>query len=175
MASCRPRRGTHPHRAVADRHRAGDRARRGAPAGPRLRHLAGDAPAARQRRARSPAPHLHRPRPAQHPRRRQLPDLAARPQAQPGTVPAGRRRLLGRHRARRLPGPGLPVLGRPARALPGVRHPPGPIRASGAAASQDQRWELAAGCCTTTPSTRPTGPPGAWCCSTASSYPGSLP
>ena len=173
-----PRRGTHPHRAVARpascstvEPAAARRLVRG------LRHLAGDAPAARQRRTRRPAAHLHRPRPAQHPRRRRasstwlhgrgraLAAVHARPTSTSwlATGPAACQvRDFLSWAARHGHCPGLRPS--PARRAPAA---PPPARTSAG------RWPP--GCCTTTPSTPPTGPPDACCCSTASSCPGSPP
>jgi len=50
---------------------------------------------------------------------------------------------------------------------------PAPPRATGAAVSQDRRWALATGYCTTTSSTLLTGSPDACCSFTASRYPAS--
>ena len=117
------RRGTRPRRTVARQPPGRDRAGRRPAAGAVLRHLAGDAPPARQRPAR-PGTHPHRACPQQHPRRRGLAGLAPQPRHRAWQLRAGRHRPLATHRALGLPGAGLPDLGRLPRALPA----PGPPR-----------------------------------------------
>ena len=171
-----PRRGPRPGRAMDNRGPGHDQPGRRPAAGAGLRHLAGDAPAARQRRSRRPAAHPHCARPQQHPRRREPARLAPRPRHHAGRLRASRHRSMAAHRAIGLPGQGLPGLGRRARPLPAAdhtpaaaggrpRHQPGPAVGAGrpAAARRGQR------------STPPTGLRGACCCSTASRCPASPP
>ena len=140
-----PRRGTRPHRAMARRHPASGR-------GPTRHGGWSRAYATWQvmRRLRASAGRAARPRTYTAHARRNIRAAAeflawlhGRGRALTDCTP-GRRRRLARHRPRRLPGAGLPDLGRPPRALPGLRPSPGPARDSGTAASQDQRWTLAA-------------------------------
>ena len=139
-----PGRGTRPHRAMAGRHARGHQPPAAPAAGAVLRHLAGNAAAARQRRPRAPGPAPTPPTPAQHPRRRGLPGLAGRPRAAPWPPAARPTSTTGSP-----PGPAacqvrdfLTWAARhghcPAFAIPGPGAP------HGTATSQDQRWALAA-------------------------------
>ena len=138
----RPRRTTGRRRTIPDPNPGRHHPRRRPSAGPRLRHLAGAAPApAHAPNTARPAPQLHPPRPHQHHRRRRSPGLARRPRNHPG------RRRPGRHR--HLPGrrrrPRYQVRdflhwaadGRHCRPCTSPRpgRTPGP-----AAASDDERW-----------------------------------
>ena len=122
----------------------GDRAGRRPAAGAGLRHLAGDAPAARQRRSRRPAAHPHRARPQQHPRRREPARLAPRPRHH-DSPPAGRPTSTnGCAPGRRHAWPGTSWPGPPSRGHCQRLSIPAPPRATGPAISQDQRWTLTA-------------------------------
>ena len=84
-----PRRGTRPRRAVA-RRPAGIPAVPGAPAArPRIRHLAGHAPASAQRPGQAPPPDAHRRRAELHQRSRPPPGLARRTRDHAAAMPPG--------------------------------------------------------------------------------------
>ena len=139
-----PRRGTRPRRAMAHQRSSRRSSRRRPAASAGLRHLAGDAPAARQRRSRRPAAHPHRARPQPHPRRREPAGLAPRPRHR-RSPPAGKpTSTSGCAPGRRPAWPGISWPGPPSRGHCRKLSIPAPPRATGPAISQDQRWALTA-------------------------------
>ena len=141
------------------------------PPGPRLRHLAGPAPATAPRGADRPAPHLHPPRPHQHHRRGRPASPGSPTAAPPWPTPAKATSTLlagGRRPATRFgtSSTGPPQPHRPLTSPPRARTPARPPTPTNAGPRSPDS-------CTTTPSSSPTGSPAHCCCSTANTCPGS--